>query len=126
LLRAGLASRSLEAQAAAAVDRLTRPGQGVFVFDESHAIYYLARRPAVSRYVFPTHYLSSCEHAPAIVDAATVLAQALARRPALVLVGARCPPEIDAAAQVERAGYRRIEEIEDDGRRIAVWAPARD
>jgi len=123
-LRARLETPSLEVKAAAAVDRLTAPGQSLFVFDESHAIYFLARRPAASRYVFPTHYLSGCEHAPTIAAPAAVLAQALARRPALVLVGRRCPPEIDAEAQVRSAGYRKVEEIRDGDRRIAVYAPA--
>lgn len=123
-LGARLQAPSLEADAAAAVDRLARPGRSIFVFDEAHAIYFLARRPAASRYVFPTHYLSSCDGAPAIADPTAVLAQALARRPALVLVGAECPPEIDAPAQVRRAGYRIVERLEDGPRRIAVYAPA--
>jgi hypothetical protein len=123
VLRARLAARPAEVAAAAVVDRLTRPGQSLLVFDESHAIYYLARRSAASRYIFPAHYLSSCENARALVAPATVLAQALARRPALVLVGTRCPPEIDADAQIRRAGYQPIEQIAAGGRRIAVYAP---
>lgn len=121
-----LGARSFEAKAAAAVDRLTRPDQSIFVYDEGHPIYFLAGRRSASRYVFPTHYLSSCDGAPAIVAPAVVLAQALARRPALVLVGALCPPEIDAAAQVRSAGYRIVDQIEADGRKVVLYAPATD
>ena len=122
-LRSRLQAPSIEVKAAAVVDRLTRPDQSVFVFDEAHAIYFLAQRSAASRYVFPTHYLSSCEHAPTIAAPDAVLAQALARRPALVLAGRLCPPQIDAEAEVLRAGYRRVDEIKEGDRRIVVYAP---
>lgn len=115
---------SMEAKAAAAVDRLTRPDQSIFVFDEGHPVYYFAGRRSVSRYVFPTHYLSSCDGAPSVVAPADAVAQALASRPALVLVGELCPPEIDAAAQVRRAGYRIVDRIEADGRTVGLFAPA--
>ncbi len=123
LLRERLKTPSVEVQAAAATDRLTRPGQSLFVFDEAPAIYYLARRPAVGRYIFPTHYLYTCDHAPPIAAAATVLAQALAQRPALVLVGEVCTREIDAQPQIIQAGYRLVETLHPPQRRIAFYAP---
>jgi hypothetical protein len=123
LLLSRLKAPRVELQAATVADRLTRPGQSLFVFDEAPAIYYLAKRPAAGRYIFPSHYLSTCDHAPAIVAPATVLAGALAQQPALVLVGALCPPESDAAPAILKAGYRRVEVLQTGPRRIIFYAP---
>jgi hypothetical protein len=119
-----LKARDLDVKAAAVVDRLSKPDQSIFVFDEVHPVYFLAGRRSASRYVIPMHYLPNCMGANAIASPGAVLAQALARRPALVLVGALCPPQIDAAAQIRRAGYRIVDRIEQDGRTVVMYASA--
>lgn len=114
---------SLEADAARLIQSKTSPDSAIMVFNAQHTIYYLANRPAATRFVFPNHYLSTCDGAPAIRSAPQVLQQGLAEKPALLLVGHLCPATIDADAIARKAGYRPLDIISTNGKSLTVYAP---
>jgi len=94
------------------------------VFNADHTSYYLSKRPAATRFVFPTHYLSTCDGAPAIVPAQQVLQQGLTAKPALLLVGHLCRTTVDADAIARQAHYRPVDVISTNGRSLTIYAPA--
>lgn len=128
LLRAmpgDLARPSLEADAARLIDSRTSPNSAIMVFNAQHSIYYLSNRAAATRFVFPNHYLSTCDGAPAIKPAQEVLQQGLAAKPALLLVGHLCRATINADALARQAHYQPVDIISVNGQSLTIYAPTR-
>ncbi len=111
-------------QTSAAVDRLTQAGQSIYVFSETPAIYFLSHRDAASRYIWPTHYIDTCYQSNPVITPEAAFAQALARHPALLVIGFSCPVEMDAGALARKSGYQQVQRIDVDGRRVVLYAPA--
>ena len=122
VLRTAIRTPSFDKQAAVLVDRYSNVDQGIFVFDETPAIYFLSQRKTVSRYVFPTHYIPSFGGTPQITPSA-VLAQALARHPALLAVGFLEPVDLDIGAIAREAGFHIISRMDLNGRSLVLYAP---
>lgn len=118
---AGMGLSDLDRRAARAVDALSRPDEAIFVYNESHAIYYFARRAPAARYVFLTHYLAESRGARTIIQPGTLLAQVLARRPRLLLIGHLVPSPIDADAMVRAAHYRPCARIDVPPRHLTIY-----
>lgn len=124
-LRAAIRTPSFEKEAALLVDRHSNADQAIFVFDETPAIYFLSQRKTVSRYVFPNHYIPAFGGTMQVTPSA-VLAQALARHPALLVVGFMAPVDLDADAIAREAGFHIISRMDVNGRRIVLYAPLDD
>ena len=122
-LRAAIQKPSFETQAAMLVDRFSNADQGIFVFNETHAIYFLSRREAVSSYVFPGHYIAHDGGTPLLAPS-SALAQALARHPALLVIGFMYPVALDAGAMAREAGYQMVQQMTVGGRHIDLYCDA--
>lgn len=109
-----------EARAAAIIDTASTPNDRLLVFDESPAIYFLAHRDPVVRYVFPNHYLPEWPGAVPAVDARALLDQALVQRPALVVVGHLLPTDVDAMTVFLNAGCRPLQTAIEGAREATV------
>jgi hypothetical protein len=120
-----LSQSSVEMEAARIVRQITPAGSAIFVFNGQHTTYFLAQRAATSRFVFPNHYLQSCDGAPPVKSAASVLEEGLNARPALLLVGSLCRAEINADAVARRHGYQPVRTVVQDGKVIEIYAPQR-
>jgi len=104
---------------------MTPEGTAIFVFNGQHTIYFLAQRAAASRFVFPNHYLQSCDGAQPVKSAASVLEEGLNARPALLLIGSLCRAEIDADTVARQHGYQPVRTVAQDGKTIQIYAPQR-
>ena len=120
-----LHQNSVEAEAARITRQLTPVGSTILVFNGQHTTYFLAQRAAASRFVFPNHYLQSCDGAPPVKSAASVLEEGLSARPALLLIGSLCPAEIDAVSVALQHGYHPVRTVVQDGKTIKIYAPQR-
>jgi hypothetical protein len=108
LVANGFAQPSFEAEVADHIRLVTTPDERIFVFYESHAIYYLARRDAVTHIVFPGHYSSERVGVTTFIDPHALLEQALAQRPALIVIGGlgAAAAAASARSRIQQAGYK--------------------
>ncbi|MEP7221624.1 MAG: hypothetical protein ABI673_03040 [Novosphingobium sp.] len=117
------AQGSVEQDAARIVQRMSSQGSAIFVFNGQHTTYFLSRRAAASRFVFPNHYLQSCDGAQPVKPAGAVLEEGLSARPALLLIGNLCRAEIDADTVARQHGYGLVDTAARGDKVLRIYAP---
>jgi hypothetical protein len=78
---------TFEERAAAAVAAASSPEDLILVFNESHSIYFLSRRPSVAKFVFPTHYLEATNFRVLGIEPSRYFESLLQRKPKVLVIG---------------------------------------
>jgi len=110
-------------EAAAYIASHSAPDRPILVFNASHAIYFHAQRSAVTRYVFPTHYIASCAGGETEISTAAYLEAGLRAHPALLAAGVKCAVDLDVSAVARQHGYEPVHTVDQVGERITIYAP---